>query len=135
MSLFKWKDDFSVNIKEIDRQHMMLIDTLNELFDAMRSGEVRETIGGILKSMIDYTYLHFSTEEKLMQTHGFPGYTEHKTAHDEFVAKVTEFRDKHKQGKVMLSIEVMNFLKDWLSKHINGMDKKYSAHLNERGVV
>ena len=33
-----------------------------------------------------------------------------------------------------LSLEVMNFLKSWLVKHIQGSDKAYTAHLNAKGV-
>jgi hemerythrin len=31
-------------------------------------------------------------------------------------------------------MEVMNFLKDWLQKHIKGIDKKYTRCFNEHGL-
>ena len=34
----------------------------------------------------------------------------------------------------MLSMEVMNFLKNWLVKHIMGTDKHYGPYLNAKGV-
>ena len=33
-----------------------------------------------------------------------------------------------------ISIEVMNFLKDWLSNHILGSDKRYGPFLNGKGL-
>ena len=34
----------------------------------------------------------------------------------------------------MLTLTVLNFLKDWLITHIKGVDQKYSAHLNQHGI-
>jgi len=34
----------------------------------------------------------------------------------------------------MLSMDVMNFLKNWLSKHISDTDKKYGKYLNDKGL-
>ncbi|MCP5105735.1 MAG: hemerythrin family protein, partial [bacterium] len=134
MALFNWKDEYSVNVKEIDKQHQMLVDSLNELFEAMRSGEAKEIIGGILKGLVDYAGVHFSYEEKLLNRYNYPEYAKHKTEHDAFVEKTVEFQEKYNQGKLMLSMEVMNFLKDWLKNHILGTDKKYSSFFNERGI-
>ena len=42
---------------------------------------------------------------------------------------------KYKAGATStLSLQVMNFLKDWLLKHIQGSDKKYAPFLNAKGV-
>jgi hemerythrin len=34
----------------------------------------------------------------------------------------------------MISTEIMNFLRDWLSKHIMQTDKKFGQALNKAGV-
>jgi len=135
MALFDWKESYSVNIKEIDNQHKMLVSTLNELYEAMRTRQAKEIIDGILKSMSDYAGFHFSTEEALLKKHFYPEFTQHKKEHEAFVKKVSDFIEKHKAGSLMLSMEVMNFLKDWLKSHIMGVDKKYSPFLNQKGVV
>lgn len=135
MALFEWKDIYSVNIKTVDDQHQMLVASLNELFEAMRSREANAVISGILKGLIDYVGVHFSYEESLMQKHNYPGYAQHKKEHEAFVAKVSDFVEKQKAGKLMLSMEVMNFLKQWLKDHIMGSDKKYSPFLNQKGVT
>lgn len=135
MALFDWKDSFSMNIKAVDEQHKMLIQTLNELHEAMLTGQAREVISGILKSLEDYTQVHFSYEEELMKRYNYPDFAKHKKEHDAFTQKVGEFIGKYQKGHLMLSLEVMNFLKDWLKNHIMGVDKGYSSFLNEKGVV
>lgn len=134
MSLFDWKDEYSVNIKEIDKQHKRLVDALNDLWKAMRDGEAREVIGHTLKGLLEYTKVHFTYEEDLMKKYNYPGLADQIKSHNAFVQKITEYNDKYKQGKLMLSLEVMNFMKDWLQKHIMGTDKQYTGFFNEKGV-
>ncbi|MCP4148143.1 MAG: hemerythrin family protein [bacterium] len=134
MSLFIWKDEYSVNIEPIDKQHKMLIGILNELHEAMLERQSRELLAGIITSLVDYTGVHFAAEEKYMQKYNFPGYISHKKEHDNFVKKVTDFQTKHAAGSLMLSMEVMHFLRDWLREHILGTDKKYSAYFKRKGL-
>jgi len=37
-------------------------------------------------------------------------------------------------GKGSVSVDLLNFLKDWLVGHIGNSDKKYSQFLNSKGV-
>jgi hemerythrin len=134
MALFEWKDIYSVNVGEIDKQHRVLIDTLNELHEAMLTRKSNEILTKIIKSLVDYTGFHFSFEEKYMKTYNYAGYNDHKKEHDNFVLRVKDFQRQQAEGKLMLSMEIMNFLKDWLKNHILGTDKNYSSFFNEKGL-
>ena len=133
MPLITWTDELSVNVRDLDLQHQKLFDLINELHEAMRSGKGKELVGSILNRLADYTKTHLSYEEKLMQTHSYPGYNSQKLAHDALTKQVMEYTTKHQDGKVT-TIEIMNFLKDWLSKHIMSVDKKYASFFNNKGV-
>jgi hemerythrin len=50
------------------------------------------------------------------------------------VKKVKDFKEGFDDGRMMLSIEIIDFMKDWLLNHIQGSDKKYSALFNEKGL-
>lgn len=78
MAFFNWDDLGSVNIERIDNQHKKLVSYLNELFEAMRAGKGNEVLEKILNALLSYTNTHFASEEKLTQTHGYPGYLFHK---------------------------------------------------------
>ena len=132
--LFPWSDAYSVKIGIIDMQHKNLVGYVNELHQAMLEGHGKEKLGKILSNLIKYTHVHFGTEEKLMQSHGYPYYPQHKAEHDHLSATVVAFQDKFQRNEIGLTIEVMEFLKDWLVKHILGSDKKYAPFLNGKGV-
>ncbi len=135
MALIQWDKSFSVNVSEIDQQHQKLIHMTNDLNDAMRQGKGKEALGKIIQGLIGYTRTHFSTEEKYFSQFGYPEADTHKAAHTDFVAKVTEVKQKFDRGQMGLPIEVMTFLSQWLSAHIKGTDKKYSPFFNEKGLI
>lgn len=135
MPIITWNDKYSVGIREMDNQHKKLADIINELNDAMSMGKGKEVLGKVLSNLIDYTKIHFSAEERLMKTHGYPEYSQQKSEHDDLSKKALDIQQQYQSGKTMMSLEVMNFLKNWLVNHIQGTDKKYTAFLNSKGVV
>ena len=88
MAFIDWDDSFSVKVKEIDAQHKRLVDMLNELYDAMRQGKGKEVLGKIIGGLIEYTDVHFKTEEKYFDKFGYPETEAHKKEHSDFVQKV-----------------------------------------------
>ena len=92
-------------------------------------------MGKILGSLIDYTKYHFGTEEKLMQAHSYQSYIIHKKAHDDLTRHAIDLQKKFEGGNLIITIEVMNFLKDWVSRHILSTDKQYAPFFNCKGVV
>ena len=135
MSLIVWHDGLSVQMKEFDIQHRELVRLINDLHDAMAQRKGSELLGKVLGSLVDYTKKHFAAEEKLMQQHSYPGYLSHKMEHDTLTRKALEIKTKFDSGKMVVSVELMNFLKDWLTKHIMGLDKKYSAFFASKGIA
>lgn len=134
MALFVWDDKFSVNVKEIDEQHKRLIGMINELHDGMKSGSGKTALAPVLKRLIDYTMYHFSTEERYMVQHKYPGELAHKAEHKKFTDKVIDFHKKFESGSLAVTHEVMTFLRDWLTNHIMVTDKKYIKHFNDHGL-
>lgn len=134
MAIIDWSDEYSVSVKEMDEQHKKLIAMINELNEAMKSGKGKDVMEKILKNLVDYTVTHFASEEKLMQSGDYPGYLAQKSQHEALTKQVIEFQTKYHEGKAVLSVEIMSFLKDWLVNHIKGSDKKYGPFLNKKGI-
>lgn len=129
-----WDDSFSVQVQEIDSQHQRLIEMLNQLHDMMKSGQGKDAIGPVLEDLTNYTVTHFGTEETYFDQYGYEHTQAHKVEHRAFVDKVSKFKSDFDAGNVNLSIELMQFLKDWLVNHIKGSDQKYVACFKEHGL-
>ena len=135
MALLSWSPAYSVGIKEIDKQHMKLVDLVNELHDGMKSGKGKEVLGKILNELVNYTALHFKHEETLFDKYNYPETVIHKRQHKDLVDQVIAYKTDFESGKSLITLDLMNFLRDWLVKHIAGSDKKYTTYLNGKGVV
>jgi len=132
--LFPWHDVYSVKISMIDAQHKVLVDLINQLHQAMMNRTGRERLGTILAGLIQYTRGHFAAEEGLLQANQYPDLANHKVEHERFTKSIQDFEAKFQRNDLALTIDVMNFLKDWLIKHIKGVDARYVPHLAARGV-
>jgi hemerythrin len=134
MAIIEWSDSYSLGIFDVDSQHKKLVTLVNDLHSAMKNGQSKEIIGNIIGALIAYTRVHFSTEEKLLEQFSYENTNEHKMEHQNFVNQVADFKHKFDNNELGLSIQVMNFLSDWIIKHINGSDTKYVPFLKSQGV-
>jgi hemerythrin len=135
MALIQWDTSLSVNVGEIDGQHRKLVKMINDLNDAMKQGKGKDALARIIDELFTYAGNHFATEEKYFDKFAYPAAASHKLEHANFVKKVAEFKNGFDSGQLALTIEVMNFLKDWLKGHIQGTDKKYGPFFNKNGLV
>jgi hemerythrin len=134
MALIVWDDSLSVKINSIDDQHKVLVKMINDFYDNIINKSSVESINKLVVEMKKYTIVHFSNEEKIMQKTLYPNYSTHKIEHDKFVSKVIELEDKLKSGKLVVSLEITTFLKDWLKNHIQVTDKRYSDYFIKNGI-
>ena len=125
MSLITWSDKYSVKNLQIDTQHKKLVSLINELHDAMRTGTAKTKLEKILNDLILYTKEHFRTEEQLMQKANYKNFPIHKNEHENLTVKVVDLQKAVKAGTANITIELMNFLRDWLVNHIEKSDKQY----------
>ena len=131
---FHWTEAYSVNIAVLDQQHRQLIETVNELDQALRKGEGKAALDPVLDKLVEYALVHFAAEESLMEQHNFPGLFTHRTQHEEFRKRLAEYLEAHKAGKPGVPVSLLFFMKGWLKEHLQKTDKLYSAFLNARGV-
>jgi len=59
----------------------------------------------------------------------------HQREHHELLVWSVKVQEQFRDGTLVApSLEVMNYLKDWLFDHIMGSDQQYKAHLNAMGI-
>lgn len=129
VSLVQWSDAMSVGHLHIDEQHMILIDTINQLASAESQND-RPVVAMIIDELVNYTIFHFEYEEGLIDIAGFPGLESHRLTHQGFVRWVEELRDEftyHRRHQ--LGEKILGYLRDWLRDHILGDDQRYRPYI------
>jgi hemerythrin len=129
--LINWSRSLSCGIKLIDEQHKAMVELVNEMFNHIPGNEKQEHeyLNTVFLKLVDYIKVHFATEEKIMISIKYPGYFEHKRAHDGFILTIVDDIRDFKNGKRIFLLSYTRFLKDWILSHIAVMDKGYYEYL------
>ena len=134
MSLLNWSDDLSVGVRAMDDQHKVLVNLINELHEAMRTGQGQDAMAKIVTGLKEYTQKHFVEEEAHMERFKSPDLQEQRREHNQFVKKILDLELDVREGKLGTSMQAMTYMKTWLTGHIAGKDKKYAPLFNANGM-
>jgi hemerythrin len=134
MNLLSLHHFTTVDIRAMDDQHGILMDTLNDLRLVVLRGYNREEVSHLLKQLIEFTRMHFANEEQLMEQFDFPGLGEHRIEHQRLLLQIQESANKLLHSESMHMRPLLGFLSDCYQEHMEGADREYGPWLNERGV-
>jgi hemerythrin-like metal-binding protein len=135
MALVEWNREYSVGIQSIDLQHQKLFEMINELYNAMRAGNVAQVVPAILKRLETYCREHFAHEENMMLRAEYPDYSRHKHEHAKLLERALTLGNDFNESRVVRSLTLLTLLKEWTQRHILSSDKQYSSHLIASGVT
>lgn len=125
MALLDWDESLSIGVKEMDRQHQVLVEMLNELHSSMMAGNTHEILGALLHKLVEYAKFHFHAEEEFLSAEAFPALTAHHQLHEDMTKELQVFVDRYERGEEMIHLHLMSFLRDWLMHHILQEDRGY----------
>lgn len=134
MSFLDWRSDWDTGMGEMDRQHQRLVHLINDLHDAMKVGQGAGRVGTVLHWLQDYTETHFQQEEALLRSRKWPGLNRHLVLHHELLDQLGRYVSDHDAGRHVSSLDISDFLRDWLINHIVQEDKQYGAALSGTAV-
>ncbi|MBP1627243.1 MAG: methyl-accepting chemotaxis sensory transducer [Holophagaceae bacterium] len=111
-----WHESFSVGVKLIDEHHRRLFTLINELIVATETQQQEEAIGRVLQALIDYTKLHFRSEETLFRDLGT--FEQHAAAHRTFEQDLLRFIAANPTNRPESTPRLITHLTHWLQHHI-----------------
>lgn len=129
----QWTNDLSVGVEAIDNQHKELIRRMNSFFDSMNTdnqGKVLE----MLAFLSDYVVRHFKDEEALQIKYNYPGYSDHRKIHQDFMKDVQRMKDDiNSHGFTVATKSLVGLtLTNWLTLHINREDKAVGRYVRSK---
>ncbi|GAB6086170.1 bacteriohemerythrin [Alkaliphilus crotonatoxidans] len=139
-----WEKIYETGMNVIDDQHQYLVKLINDLNDQVVTQlefDNYDKIMEILTELRQYAQEHFNHEEQLMKNHMeslkdeelarfWSYFKNHRAQHSAFVAKVQQLFDKDvDERQAEISIELINFLVEWLKNHILKIDMQLPGYL------
>lgn len=131
---FRWSDKYSVQIEIIDKQHKHLFEIINELYTAFNEKNTHEKLAIILEKLIEYTKYHFSEEEKYFNQFDYEDSKAHIQKHNEFFETVLKLKNESGKKELMVTYQLMSFLRNWLVDHILVQDHEYMKCFKSNGL-
>jgi hemerythrin-like metal-binding protein len=122
--LMIWSEEMSVGIGVIDREHQDLFDAINDLHIAVICHEDRESVGSLLKRLVEGTRAHFASEEALMETVKYNGRALHALKHQHLQEQADSVAARFNRG-VDLNEHSLIFIRDWAIPHIREADMNF----------
>jgi hemerythrin len=130
--MFEWKPEFSLDVPVVDQQHEALFKLAEDLFAAMSSGMAKPMVARTLEKLVRYTQEHFTAEEKIMRVNGYPQLAAHKAQHEALTRQVLEYQKGFEADKLIITVQVLRFIRNWLETHIKQEDRKYAEFLKAK---
>ena len=129
MALFTWHPHYAVGIPQIDAEHAHLFDLADKLHATVAQGAPKQSIQDGLASLIDHARAHFAQEEGVMIRCHYPDFRRHEAEHDQLTGAALQFQREFLAGRNVRSEQMLRFLADWLTVHIDNSDRPMAAFL------
>ena len=125
---------YVVGNEQVDREHQKLFEIAGKVYDSLALDIVvpMKEIRCAIAELIEYTKVHFNSEESLMATTGYPGLAEHRRLHEDLISQIKDFEMRVELGQRDTPVDLYEFLCNWLGTHIQARDKAFGAFLAER---
>jgi hemerythrin-like metal-binding protein len=136
MAFITWNDDFLTGIEIVDLQHRWLVDMINDAAPKFLDCAPKDKADRrrLFEGLIDYTSLHFRTEEDIMAETGVDARVleHHQATHAALVREVLDWREKIDYCNPADGQNFLGFLAGWLLFHVLGEDQTMARQVRAR---
>lgn len=132
--LIAWdKERFVFNIIEVDEQHKILIQIINNIHRAIVANKSKSEIEELLRFLQNYVNAHSIFEQELLEEYKYPDIEYYLNTQREQIRIFKNICGEYKTGKTDAFTFEENML-TWLIRHIQKSDKQYAPFIRGQRV-
>lgn len=109
------------------------------LLEAIEKGAAEQRPGHELSELVDqlveYTNVHFLSEQLLMRMYAYPAYAEHEDHHNELLDRIKDMQGTLMGGDEERLPQMARSLQEWITGHIERDDALFSRYLEAGGTT
>ena len=122
-------------ITEVDGEHAFQARLLEAIAELLARGDADpEEKAKAVGQLVDYTSVHFLSEELLMRLYAYPQYGAHASEHARLMDRVRELRAAHEAGSDAAGPTLVDELRDWLQGHLRGPDLAFASWCEKNAI-
>lgn len=132
-----WQREYDTGVTEIDLQHRTLFRMFNKANLELRDDSSRDVWEQVIHDLLGYALFHFWCEEDLATRYGYDqekhaDAIEHFNEHLAFAEAMNDMRSRLRAGERLPKARLIDFLHDWLSRHVTDSDQWLLAFILEK---
>ena len=116
----------------IDSEHDVQLQLLDSLVDSLAKGGEFSPAVYVLDQFIEFSDMHFLSEQLVMRLHSYPGYEAHLEQHTRLMKQVRTIRDAVQRGDREIGLGLTEELRAWLLTHIATEDVAFGEFLKQK---
>lgn len=133
MAAYEWDASLETGNELVDGQHRHIYELINDLQASIVEKRDRAEQDAVLADLIATSQAHFTDEEQLMRSVGYPGMMGQRQQHREFISETRRLSEQYSSGEQRLPITLAIYLHNWLVMHMRNEDTKIVEHIRSRG--
>jgi hemerythrin len=131
-NLIEWRDDFRIGLPEVDQEHRLLIDAINQLHRELVVDAALVRVTGAIGDIHAAIASHFALEEKEMTALRYDGYVAHKTDHERLLDEILDILDEVVATGRYEPAALSARLSAWFVEHFRTQDARLHRWLVKR---
>ena len=131
MELIEWNEDLILGVSELDKEHKLLTDRVNEIIKHANNNSLDYVADEAVSDLLYATRRHFSHEEELMEDIDYPDREIHMAVHKKLMVDLSEKVDVLTLDKDRDTMQTVKFFKDWLIDHIQKDDTELATFVRD----
>ncbi len=129
-----WDEGIDTGVDSIDTEHRLQVSLVNALDQLVGHGVDAALVAQTIAQLVDFTNVHFLSEELMMRLYAYPQHDVHKIEHTRLAEQVEEIRRRVEASEREAAIAAIASLKEWLVAHIRSMDQAFALWCARNGI-
>ncbi len=131
-----WKESYAVGIENIDIQHKMLFQKVDELVQELEGANRPKVYQEIIQFLKAYVTFHFEDEEAYFKSIGYADQEKHIKQHQDLKQEVEKYAEQLENTGYAMHVvkKCAGMMSAWLVYHVVGEDLKYTTKAKPQSV-
>ena len=84
----------------------------------------------MLSQLIEYSQVHFMSEQLCMRIYAFPAYNDHVHDYESMIEHLNQIKHLHTSGQINSALDTAKGMRNFLPAHISSRDQAFICYLS-----